>query len=221
MPGVLVKGEKRWSRGRTAAEAEPIPSPAAAEGKTRRLPPVALHRCPAQRRRRAAHLATHLQAVRRPRRRSSLRSPVQRSGFPTGSATTPCGVCRTRSRKAGSVTTSLTHECMPRSVRRGGRWRVPQRMTTLAYKGSSLLDVRAAELTSAVTTIRAFAYKSDVEIIVPPGVRVVVGGFGVSQDLPEDGQLDDLSQDAPVLHVRGFAYKGRIEIRARPGRLSG
>src|SRR6266545_2752132 len=105
------------------------------------------------------------------------------------------------------------------SVRRGGRWRVPQRMTTLAYKGSSLLDVRAAELTSAVTTIRAFAYKSDVEIIVPPGVRVVVGGFGVSQDSPEDGQLDDLSQDAPVLHVRGFAYKGRIEIRARPGRL--
>ena len=102
------------------------------------------------------------------------------------------------------------------SVRRGGRWRVPQRLTTFAYKGSSHVDLRAAELTAPVTAIRAVGYKSDVEIVVPPGVRVVTGGLGVSRGLPDDGQEGDLPQDAPVLHVRGFAYKGRIEIRARP-----
>jgi hypothetical protein len=102
------------------------------------------------------------------------------------------------------------------SVRRGGRWRVPHGLTTFAYKGSSHVDLRAAELTAPVTVIRALAYKSDVEIVVPPGVRVVRGGSGVSRGLPDDEREGDLPQDAPVLHVRGFAYKGRIEIRARP-----
>jgi uncharacterized protein DUF1707 len=102
------------------------------------------------------------------------------------------------------------------SVRRGGRWRVPHRMTTVAYKGGSHLDLRAAELTAPVTAIRAVGYKSDVEIVVPPGVRVVAGGFGVSRGMPDDAQETELPQDAPVLHVRGFAYKGHIEIRARP-----
>ncbi len=101
-------------------------------------------------------------------------------------------------------------------VRRGGRWRVPQLMTTVAYKGGSQLDLRAAELTGPQTTIRALAYKSDVEIIVPPGVRVVTGGFGVSRDSPDDDQHDDIPPGAPLVHVRGFTYKGRIEIRARP-----
>ncbi len=58
------------------------------------------------------------------------------------------------------------------SVRRGGRWRVPQRLTTFAYKGGSHLDLRAAQLTAPITAIRAVGYKSDVEIVVPPGVRV-------------------------------------------------
>jgi DUF1707 SHOCT-like domain len=102
------------------------------------------------------------------------------------------------------------------SVRRGGRWRVPGRMTTVAYKGGSHLDLRAAELTAPVTAIRAVGYKSDVEIVVPPGVRVVTGGLGVSRGLPGDEQESDLPQDAPVLRVRGFAYKGRIEVRSKP-----
>jgi DUF1707 SHOCT-like domain len=99
-------------------------------------------------------------------------------------------------------------------VRRAGRWQVPGRMTTVAYKGGSQLDLRAAELRVPVTAIRAVAYKSDVEIIVPPGVRVVTGGFGVSRE--DDEQQRDFTPDAPVVHVRGFAYKGRVEIRARP-----
>ncbi|MGE5288383.1 MAG: DUF1707 SHOCT-like domain-containing protein [Micromonosporaceae bacterium] len=100
------------------------------------------------------------------------------------------------------------------SVRRGGRWRVPDRMTTFAYKGGAHLDLRAAELSAPLTAIRAVAYKSDVEIIVPPGVRVVTGGFGVSRE--DDEHHGDFTPDAPVVHVRGFAYKGRVEIRARP-----
>jgi hypothetical protein len=96
-------------------------------------------------------------------------------------------------------------------VRRGGRWRVPRRYTSMIYKGGGVLDLRAAELESPVTTIRAVAYKSTIEIIVPPGVRVEMGGVGVSSELD-----DAPGPDVAVIHVRGFAYKGLIVARTMP-----
>ena len=67
------------------------------------------------------------------------------------------------------------------SVRRAGRWRVPERYTTVVYKGGGWLDLRAAELSGPVTTFLAVAYKSRVTILVPPSVRVEMTGFGVTQ----------------------------------------
>lgn len=103
------------------------------------------------------------------------------------------------------------------SVRRSGRWRVPGRYTTAVYKGDGWLDLRAAELTEPVTAIRAVAYKSTVNIIVSPGVRVEVTGFGIVQDGTEDETLGyRLPNDAPVIHVRALAYKGKVEVTTRP-----
>ena len=100
-------------------------------------------------------------------------------------------------------------------VRRAGRWRVPDRYTTVVYKGSGLLDLRVAELQSPVTTIVAVAYKSRITLLVPPGVRVEMTGFGISQDADLTGDLP-LAPDAPVLHIRGVAYKGTVEAMSRP-----
>jgi hypothetical protein len=103
------------------------------------------------------------------------------------------------------------------SVRRGGRWRVPGRFTPLVYKGSGWIDLRAAELTEPVTTVRAIAYKSRIDILVPPGVRVEMDGFGVSKGWTAEEEWEgSLPHDAPAVHVRGVAYKGTIEIRTRP-----
>ena len=103
------------------------------------------------------------------------------------------------------------------SIRRGGRWRVPARFRPVVYKGSGWIDLRAAELTEPVTTIRAIAYKSRIDLLVPPGVRVELDGFGVSKgwSAEEDHEVR-LPQDAPVVHVRGIAYKGTIEVSTRP-----
>jgi hypothetical protein len=103
------------------------------------------------------------------------------------------------------------------SIRRSGRWRVPGRYTTVVYKGSGWLDLRAAELTDPVTTIRAIAYKSTVKLLVPPGVRVEVTGFGIVQDGTDDETLGyRLPNDAPVIHVRSVAYKGAVEVTTHP-----
>jgi hypothetical protein len=74
-----------------------------------------------------------------------------------------------------------------------------------------LLDLRAAELSSAVTTITAVSYKSRTEILLPPGIRVEFGGTGVSAT--GDAQSAPIAPDAPAVRVRGVAYKGSIEVR--------
>ena len=102
------------------------------------------------------------------------------------------------------------------SVRRGGRWRVPEKYTAVVYKGSGWLDLRAAELSAPVTTFVAVAYKSRVTILVPPGVRVEMTGFGVTQGADEEDPGYRLPTDAPMIHVRGVAYKGAVEITTRP-----
>jgi hypothetical protein len=103
------------------------------------------------------------------------------------------------------------------SVRRAGRWRVPERFRTIVYKGSGHLDLRAAELTARETTLAVIAYKSRVDILVPLGVRVNLGGFGVSKGWSAEEDLEDrLPADAPVVHVRGIGYKGTIEVSTRP-----
>jgi hypothetical protein len=103
------------------------------------------------------------------------------------------------------------------SIRRGGRWRVPERFTSVVYKGEGWIDLRAAELTVPVTTVLAVAYKSRIDILVPPGVRVEMEGFGVSKGWSaEEEQEIMLPRDAPTVHVRGIAYKGTIETRTRP-----
>jgi Domain of unknown function (DUF1707) len=103
------------------------------------------------------------------------------------------------------------------SVRRGGRWRVPERFTSVVYKGGGVLDLRAAELTAHVTSVIAVAYKSRIDIVVPPGLRVEMAGFGVSKGWSPDEEREALlPRDAPVVHVRGVAYKGTIETMTKP-----
>jgi len=98
-------------------------------------------------------------------------------------------------------------------VRRAGRWRVPERYRAVVYKGSGWLDLRAAELTAPVTTLVAVAYKSRVTILVPPGVRVEASGFGADTDT-DPGAI--VPANAPVVHVRGFSYKGSVQVRSTP-----
>ena len=87
----------------------------------------------------------------------------------------------------------------------------------MVYKGGGWLDLRAAELSGPVTTFMAVAYKSRVTILVPPNVRVEMTGFGVTQGLADEEDPGyRLPADAPVIQVRGIAYKGTVEIATHP-----
>jgi hypothetical protein len=103
------------------------------------------------------------------------------------------------------------------SVRRGGRWQVPEQFRVVVYKGSGHIDLRAADLTAPVTTVFAIAYKSHIDVLVPLGVRVELDGFGVSKGWSAEEDLERLlPADAPVVHIRGIGYKGTIEVSTKP-----
>lgn len=106
---------------------------------------------------------------------------------------------------------------MKGGVQRRGRWRVPERLNAVAYKGACEVDLRAAELSAASTAITAVAYKGRVEILVPPGVRVQVRGYSYGGHWDDQVPDDDLPPDAPVVHVQAVAYKGTVEARPTPG----
>ena len=128
----------------------------------------------------------------------------------------PAGAGAARPATADAVQPGRLAVAYKGTVRRAGRWRVPDRYTTVVYKGGGLLDLRAAELQGPVTTIVAVAYKSRITLLVPPGVRVEMTGFGISQGQDDPGSGLALAPDAPVLHIRGVAYKGTIETMSRP-----
>src|SRR5262249_56245689 len=73
------------------------------------------------------------------------------------------------------------------SVRRAGRWRGPERYTTVVYKGGGWLDLRAAQLNGPVTTFLAGAYKSPGADLVPPDVRGRMTRLRRHHDLPHEG----------------------------------
>jgi hypothetical protein len=103
---------------------------------------------------------------------------------------------------------------MKSSISRAGRWTVPPSFFSVVYKGSGLLDLRSAELSSAVTTITAVSYKSRTEVVLPAGIRVELGGTGVSAaGDTEPAEAREVPAGAPVVRVKGVAYKGTIEVR--------
>ena len=97
------------------------------------------------------------------------------------------------------------------SISRVGRWTLPRRFFSVVYKGSGLLDLRAAQFSADETTITAVSYKSRTEILLPPGIRLELGGTGVST--VGDPPTGDQPAGAPLLRIRGVAYRGSIEVR--------
>lgn len=131
--------------------------------------------------------------------------PAPATGGPAAGAPAPTGP------NPGRMTIAYKN-----SVRRSGRWTVPPGYAALIYKGSGLLDLRAATLPGPVTTITAIAYKSGLEIVVPPGARVETSGFGASTGEPGADLEITPAPGAPVIHIRGYAYKGTITVSTRP-----
>ncbi|MFI1290192.1 DUF1707 domain-containing protein [Streptomyces sp. NPDC020792] len=99
---------------------------------------------------------------------------------------------------------------------RKGRWTVPKRFNCLTFWGGGGIDLRDANFADHEVVINCVAIMGGVDVIVPPGVEVVVRGIGIMGgfDHREDGVHGE--PGAPRVIVTGVAFWGGVGVRRKP-----
>ncbi|CAM5733362.1 hypothetical protein SALBM311S_02981 [Streptomyces alboniger] len=98
---------------------------------------------------------------------------------------------------------------------RKGRWTVPRRFNCFAFWGGGEIDLREADFEVGEVEINCIAIMGGMQVIVPPGVEVVVRGIGVMGgfDHREEGVPGD--PGAPRVIVTGFAFWGGVGVERK------
>jgi hypothetical protein len=116
------------------------------------------------------------------------------------------------STRIGGTPGATTSVAVMSGFQRKGEWTVPATHTAVAVMGGGELDLREASFAHAETVIYAFTIMGGIEIIVPDDVTVRVEGVGLMGGF-DDKASGDAGPGAPVLHVRGLAIMGGVEVR--------
>ncbi|MEU5096139.1 DUF1707 domain-containing protein [Streptomyces sp. NPDC020996] len=101
---------------------------------------------------------------------------------------------------------------------RKGRWTVPRRFTCFAFWGGGELDLREADFADREVVINCVAIMGGVNVIVPPGVEVVVRGIGVMGGFDQRAEGAPGQPGAPRVIVTGFAFWGGVGVERKPTR---
>ncbi|MFE8986334.1 DUF1707 domain-containing protein [Streptomyces collinus] len=101
------------------------------------------------------------------------------------------------------------------AFQRKGHWTMPRRFTCFAFWGGGEIDLREANFADREVEINAIAIMGGVDVIVPPGVEVVVRGIGVMGgfDHREEGVPGE--PGAPRVVVTGFAFWGGVGVQRK------
>jgi len=102
---------------------------------------------------------------------------------------------------------------------RRGRWRPAPRSVAIALMGGVDLDLREATIEGDELVITAVAVMGGIDVRVPEGVDVDLGGFafmGGNDHVPGDAPV---RAGTPVVRVRAFSLMGGVDVRVgRRGR---
>src|SRR5919202_2300072 len=125
---------------------------------------------------------------------------------------------------AGSIAPALLEEAeesgriwaLFSETRRGGLWAVPPRLEVRATMSNLTLDFRSALLAPGVTDVDVSAVMASVQILVPPGVRVVDRVRALMASVTDDS-YGVLSADPsiPVIRLTGYAFMSEVKVRTK------
>jgi hypothetical protein len=92
---------------------------------------------------------------------------------------------------------------------------VPGRFNCFAFMGGGEIDLREANFADREVVINCVAVMGGMNVIVPPGVEVVVRGIGIMGgfDHREEGRSGD--PGAPRVIVTGFAFWGGVGVERK------
>jgi class 3 adenylate cyclase len=122
-------------------------------------------------------------------------------------------------RVGGRKVTRWTVSIMGGSQRKG-RWRLREKTNAVAVMGGCQLDLRNAEVEGPDIVINAIAVMGGIEIIVPEGIEVELGGIAIMGG-KDARRLKDVPPlpGSPVIRVRAFAFWGGVTVRSRPAHV--
>ncbi|MEU6283851.1 DUF1707 domain-containing protein [Streptomyces sp. NPDC047028] len=95
---------------------------------------------------------------------------------------------------------------------RKGRWTVPKRFTCFAFWGGGEIDLREADFVDREVEINCISIMGGMQVIVPPGVEVVVRGFGFMGGFEHPRGDDQAGPGAPRVVIGGFAFWGGVGV---------
>ncbi|GGW35848.1 hypothetical protein GCM10010503_09540 [Streptomyces lucensis JCM 4490] len=98
---------------------------------------------------------------------------------------------------------------------RKGRWTVPKRFTCFAFWGGGEIDLREADFADREVEINCVAIMGGVQVIVPPGVEVVVRGIGVMGGFDHPRGDERVEPGAPRVVVGGLAFWGGVGVERK------
>jgi class 3 adenylate cyclase len=116
----------------------------------------------------------------------------------------------------GRKVTRWTVSIMGGSQRKG-RWRLREKTNAVAIMGGCQLDLRNAEVEGPGVLINAITLMGGIEIIVPEGIEVELGGIAIMGG-KDARRLKDVPTlpGSPVIRVRVFAFWGGVTVRSKP-----
>ena len=119
---------------------------------------------------------------------------------------------------SGRKVTRWTVSIMGGSQRKG-RWRLREKTNAVAVMGGCVLDLRNAVVEGHGIVINAIAVMGGIEIIVPEGIEVELGGIAImgGKDASRLKNVPPLP-GSPIIRVKAFAFWGGVSVRSKPVR---
>ncbi len=101
---------------------------------------------------------------------------------------------------------------------RKGRWRPAETTNVVSIMAGAVVDLREAEIGSEVR-ISAWSLMGGIEVVVPQGVHVELGGFAFmgGNAGPKPAEIPP---GAPVVRIRAYSLMGGVGVSRKPPQAS-
>jgi hypothetical protein len=98
---------------------------------------------------------------------------------------------------------------------RRGRWRPAPRSVALALMGGVDLDLRDATIEPGELVITAIAVMGGINVVVPEGVDVQLGGFALMGGNNHEPGTAPVRPGTPTVYVRAFSLMGGVDVKVK------
>lgn len=126
----------------------------------------------------------------------------------------PSSVALERAEESGRIVSIFSE------TKRGGLWAVPQRLEVSAMMSNLTLDLRSARLSPGVTDVHVSAVMASIQVILPPGVRVIESLRAFMASVTDDSYSVVTSDPSvPVIRLTGRAVMAEVKVKTKSHRM--